>query len=74
MNKFEVLLNINNDSIKFSLKIFIASFIHFKKTFSRFNSSLKIVSKILFKFCSRSKNQFFIIYNIEIEVFDLLIK
>ena len=74
MNKFEMLLNINNDSIKFSLKIFIALFIHFKKTSLRFNSFFKIILKIIFKFCSRSKDQFFIIYNIKIEIFDLLIK
>ena len=74
MNKFKMLLNINNDSIEFLLKIFIALFIHFKEIFSRFNSFFKIVLKILFKSRSRSKDQFFIIYNIKVEIFDLLIK
>ena len=41
MNIFEMLLNMNNDSIKFSLKIFITLFIYFKKTSSRFNSFFK---------------------------------
>ena len=74
MNKFEMLLNMNNDSVKFPLKIFIASFIHFKKIFSRSNSVFKIISKILFKSHSYSKNQFFIIHNIKIKSFDFLIK
>ena len=51
-----MLLNINNNLIKFFSKIFITSFINLKEIFSRFNSLFKIISKIFLKFRSYLKD------------------